>query len=353
MPGNTTGKMFRVTTWGESHGPAVGAVIDGCPPGIPICEEEIEKDLAKRRPSDFPWSTPRRETDKVQILSGVFDGRTLGTPICLLIPNTDVRDSDYDSLREIFRPGHGDYTYFKKYGHIDHRGGGRASARETAARVAAGAVARKLLGSYGIEVLAFTREIGGIVARKTIVEALGKNPLRCPDPDVVETMLATLERAVKSGDTLGGIVEIRVRGCPPGLGDPVFHKMDADLASALMSIGSVKGVEIGAGFGASRMMGSECNDPLGPEGFASNNSGGVLAGITTGQELVVRVACKPVPSIKKEQRTIDQEGKEVRLKIKGRHDVCVIPRIIPVCEAMVCMVIADHLLMQRAICPWK
>ena len=353
MPGNTIGKMFRVTTWGESHGPAVGAVIDGCPPGIPLSPEDIEKDLRKRRPSGLPWSTQRREEDEVQILSGVFEGRTLGTPISLLIPNKDARSSDYDSLKGIFRPGHGDYTYFKKYGHIDHRGGGRASARETVARVAAGAVARKLLGSEGIEVVAFTREIGGIVARKTLLEELDQNPLRCPDPDVVEEMLRVLEAARKSGDTLGGIVEIRARGCPPGLGEPVFHKLDADLASALMSIGSVKGVEMGAGFGASRMRGSECNDAIRPHGFASNNAGGVLAGITTGQELVVRVACKPVPSISKEQMSIDRSGEEVCLTMRGRHDSCVIPRVLPVCEAMVCMVIADHLLMQRAICGWK
>ncbi|MEJ5376015.1 MAG: chorismate synthase [bacterium] len=351
MAGNSMGVLFRVTTWGESHGPAVGAVIDGCPPGMDLREEDIQKDLDRRRPSGLPWSTPRGEPDRVEILSGVTEGRTLGTPIAIMVRNTQARSSDYESLRDIFRPGHGDYTYHGKYGLRDHKGGGRASARETVARVAAGAVARKVIARHGIRVTAFTRELGGIRAQKTCLEYLEENVLRCPDPEVVPCMLQVLDQAMKDGDTLGGVVEVLVTGCPPGLGEPVFQKMDADLAWALMSIGSVKAVEIGKGLECARMRGSQCNDPMTPEGFLSNNAGGILAGITTGQEIWIRVACKPVPSIRKKQWSVDNNGNPVTLQISGRHDVCVIPRILPVCEAMVCLVLADHLLRQRAISP--
>lgn len=349
MAGNTLGVLFRVTTWGESHGPAVGAIVDGCPPGIPISQEEIQQELDRRRPSGLPWSTPRREPDRVEVLSGIFEGRTLGTPIALLVKNTDPRSSDYEPLKDVFRPSHGDYAYFHKYGLRDYRGGGRASARETVARVAAGAVARKFLSTEGLEVLALTRELGGIRALETIWDEIDRNPLRCPDPEAFPQMLKVLEEARRDGDTVGGIVEIRVRGCPPGLGEPVFDKIDADLAFALMSIGSVKGVEMGSGFEVARMRGSECNDALFPDGFRSNNSGGILAGITTGQEILIRVACKPVPSIRKKQYTVDTRNNLVELTLGGRHDVCVIPRILPVCEAMVCIVLADHFLRQRAI----
>jgi chorismate synthase len=351
MAGNTMGVVFRVTTWGESHGPAMGAVIDGCPPGMELSEEEIQRELDRRKPSELPWSTPRRESDRVEILSGLMEGRTLGTPISLLVRNADPRGSDYESIRDVFRPGHGDYTYFRKYGIREHRGGGRASARETVARVAAGAVARKVIGRAGIRVLALTRELGGILARGEIWEEMERNPLRCPDPEAAYQMLKLLEQAMAEGDTLGGIVEIRVKGCEAGLGEPVFDKMDADLAKALMSIGSVKGVEIGAGFQAARMRGSQCNDPMAPGGFLSNHAGGILAGITSGEEILIRAACKPVPSIRREQRSVDKEGNPVTLTLGGRHDVCVIPRILPVCEAMVCLVLADHLLRQRALSP--
>lgn len=351
MAGSTIGLIFRVTTWGESHGPAVGAVVDGCPPGLEISREEIQAELDRRKPTGLPWSTPRKEDDRVEILSGVLEGKTLGTPICLMVRNLDPRSSDYGKIKDVFRPGHGDYTYFRKYGVRDHRGGGRASARETVARVAAGAIARKLIGTGGITVSALTLELGGVVAREGVFEDPDANPLRCPDPEAASRMISLLEEARAEGDTLGGILEIRVKGCPPGLGEPVFQKMDADLAGALMSIGSVKGVEIGAGFQAARLKGSQCNDPLGPEGFLSNNAGGILAGITSGQEIVIRVACKPVPSIRREQKTMDQAGNPVSLTLGGRHDVCVIPRILPVCEAMVCMVLADHLLRQRATTP--
>jgi chorismate synthase len=353
MSGNVTGVLFRVVTWGESHGPATGAVIDGCPPRLALSEADIQGELDRRRPGKLPSASPRREEDRVEILSGVFEGQTTGTPISLLIRNRDADGAAYESLRDLFRPGHGDITYQAKYGIRDHRGGGRASARETAGRVAAGAVARKVIGQAGITVSARTLELGGIAARDLFPAAAVTGPLYCPDPEAEARMLKRLEEAGAAGDTLGGIVKILVRGCPPGLGEPVFGKMDADLAGALMGIGTVKGVEIGAGFAAARMTGSACNDPIGPEGFRTNHAGGILAGITSGAEIVLRVACKPIPSIARPQETTDIHGNPAVVTVKGRHDVSVIPRIIPVCEAMVCIVLADHLLRQRAIAPWR
>ena len=348
MSGNTTGTIFRVTTWGESHGKAIGVVIDGCPPGIPLSEPDIQVELNRRRPGLSQTGSPRREEDMIEILSGTFEGKTTGTPISMIIRNRDVKSADYDQVRDIFRPGHGDITYYKKYGIRDYRGGGRASGRETAARVAAGAIAKKVIAREGTEIIAWTRELGGIAAEQTTMEDIERNSILCPDMEAAEKMEKALEEARKTGDSLGGIVEILVKGCPPGLGEPVFDKIDADLAKALMSIGTVKGVEIGAGFEAAKMSGSVCNDPITPEGFATNNAGGILAGITNGDEIVIRVACKPIPSIEKKQQTIDIHGRPAAVSIKGRHDVCVIPRIIPVCEAMVGIVLADHLLRQRA-----
>jgi chorismate synthase len=353
MSGNTIGVLFRVTTWGESHGPAIGAVIDGCPPRIDLSAADIQADLDRRRPGALPSSSARREADRVEILSGVFEGKTTGTPISLMIRNIDAEGAAYDGLRHLFRPGHGDITYQAKYGIRDHRGGGRASGRETAGRVAAGAVARRVIAQAGMTVAAWTRELGGITARSLSLAAAEASPLRCPDPEAEEKMMARLEEARAAGDTLGGIVEIVVRGCPPGLGEPVFGKIDADLAGALMGIGSVTGVEIGAGFIAARMRGSENTDAIVPGGFRTNHAGGILAGITNGAEIVIRVACKPIPSIARPQETIDMQGRPAVVTIKGRHDVSVIPRIIPVCEAMVCIVLADHLLRQRAIAPWR
>ena len=349
MSGNTFGTLFRVTTWGESHGPATGAVIDGCPPLISLSAADIQQDLDRRKPGGLPSASPRREEDIVQILSGVFEGKTTGTPISLLIDNRDVDEQAYEGLRNLFRPGHGDFTYQAKYGIRDHRGGGRASARETAGRVAAGAVARKIIAAAGIEVFAFTRELGGISTEKPIPAARPAGPLYCPDPEAEQKMIARLEEVRKGGDTVGGIAEIVVRGCPPGLGEPVFAKLDADLAGALMGIGTVKGVEIGAGFAAARMTGSTGNDQMGTDGFRTNNAGGILAGIANGNEIIIRVACKPIPSIAQVQETVDIHGHPVTVEIGGRHDAAVIPRIIPVCEAMVCMALADHLLRQRAI----
>lgn len=349
MSGNTIGTLFRVTTWGESHGPAVGAVIDGCPPRLALSVTEIQQELDRRRPGNIPSASPRREEDRVEILSGLFEGQTTGTPISLLIRNRDADGAAYDALRTLFRPGHGDFSYQAKYGIRDHRGGGRASGRETVGRVAAGAVARKLIGEAGVALFAFTRELGGIAVGPAFVATAPSGPLGCPDAEAEQAMQQRLQEARAAGDTLGGIVEIVVRGCPPGLGEPVFSKIDADLAGALMGIGTVKGVEIGAGFAASRMAGSACNDPIGPEGFRTNHAGGTLAGITTGSEIVIRVACKPIPSITRPQQTTDLQGDPAVVTILGRHDVSVIPRIIPVCEAMVSIVLADHLLRQRAI----
>ncbi len=350
MAGNTFGRLFRVTTWGESHGPAVGAVIDGCPPGLELSPADIEAELARRRPGVQAHASARREPDTVEILSGVFEGRTTGTPISLLIANRDVRSQDYDELAEVFRPGHGDITYLAKYGIRDHRGGGRASARETAARVAAGAVAKKVLDREGITVLAYTVELGGVPAALRDEAFIWDNPFFCADPEAVAPMSARVEEVRRQGDSLGGIVEVRVRGCPAGLGEPVFDKLDAVLAQAVMSVGAVKGVEIGSGFAAARMLGSEHNDPILPGGrFASNHAGGILAGISSGQEIVLRAAVKPIPSIAREQETIDRKGRPRRLKVRGRHDISAIPRIVPVLLAMVRLTLADFLLRQKAI----
>ena len=349
MAGNTFGKTFRVTTWGESHGPAVGAVIDGCPPGIPLSTDDIKRDMDRRRPGKGAGESPRKEPDKVEILSGTFEGMTTGTPLALIIYNKDAESKAYDHLQNIFRPGHGDITYLKKYGLRDHRGGGRASARETAARVAAGAVARQILGLENIIVSAYTIALGGIETAKRQFSEILENRLYCPDNEAAARMEERIAEVKRQGDSLGGIVEIRATGSLVGLGEPVFEKLDAALAQALMSIGAVKGVEIGAGFSAAGMLGSENNDAITPEGFETNNAGGILAGISSGDDIIARVAVKPIPSISKKQKTVDLENNPTTIKIGGRHDISAIPRIIPVCEAMVCLTLADHLLRQRAI----
>jgi chorismate synthase len=349
MPGNTFGTFFRVTTWGESHGPALGAVIDGCPPGLTLSAEDINEELAWRKARDTRVSTSRREPDQAEILSGVFEGQTTGTPISLVIYNRDVDSSAYDQLKDLFRPGHGDYTYWHKYGIRDRRGGGRASGRETVARVAAGAVAKKILDQSGISVVAYTLALGGIRAQKIDFGEIYQNTLFCPDPQAVPIIFQRLQEVKDAGDSVGGVVEIRAQGCPSGLGEPVFAKLDAALAGALMGIGAVKGVEIGSGFAAAEKLGSENNDPLTPGGFASNNAGGILGGISNGEEIVARVAVKPISSIEIEQQTINENGESVTLSVKGRHDVSAIPRIVPVCIAMVRLVLADMLLQQKAI----
>jgi chorismate synthase len=347
MAGNTFGKVFQITTWGESHGPALGVTIDGCPAGLALAADDIQQDLDRRRPGTGGAASPRKEPDRVEILSGVFEGQTTGTPITLVIFNRDAHSKSYDNLQNIFRPGHGDYTYREKYGIRDHRGGGRASARETAARVAAGAVARKLLAARGVSVIAYTVALGGIRVNEKNLAAIAENRLFCPDPEAAAKMEERIAEVKKAGNSLGGVVEVLARGCPAGLGEPVFDKLDAELARALMSIGAVKGVEIGAGFAAADLMGSENNDELTPDGFATNRAGGILAGISNGDEIIVRAAVKPIPSISIAQRTINLAGEPETITIGGRHDISAIPRIIPVCEAMVALTLADHLLRQK------
>ncbi len=354
MAGNTFGKAFRVTTWGESHGTGVGAVIDGCPPGIILDPEVLQAEMDRRRPGQGGASSPRKEPDKLEILSGIFipQGedlpRTTGTPISLTIYNKDAHSKSYDSLRDIFRPGHGDISYLAKYGIRDHRGGGRASARETAARVAAGAVAKQVLEQTGINVLAYTVALGGVKITEKNLEVISDNRFFCPDAAAAEKMEARVDEVRKQGDTLGGIVEI-VADCPAGLGEPVFDKLEAELAHGLMSIGAVKGVEIGAGFKVADMLGSENNDAITPEGFDGNNAGGILAGISSGNEIVIRVAVKPIPSISKEQQSVNLANEAVAIQVGGRHDISAIPRIIPVCEAMVRLTLVDHLLRHMSI----
>jgi chorismate synthase len=349
MGGSTFGTIFKMTTWGESHGEALGVVIDGCPSRIKLSNEDIQKELDLRRPGRGRGSSLRQERDRVEILSGIFEGKTTGTPISLLIRNEDVDSSPYEEWKDAFRPGQADFTYQAKYGIRDYRGGGRASARETVGRVAAGAVARKVLERERIKIIGYTAELGGIRAEKIDYREIKKNGLRCPDRNAAISMEKKIEEAKHQGDSLGGIVEVLVRNCPPGLGDPVFDKLEADLAKALMSIGAVRGVEVGAGFKVARMLGSQCNDPIGPKGFEKNDAGGILGGISNGADIVLRVAVKPIPSISLEQRTVDRAMRPVSIKIKGRHDVSAIPRINFVCEAMVAIVLADHLLRQKAL----
>ncbi len=347
MSGNTFGTLFRVTTWGESHGKGIGVIIDGCPPGLDLDETVIQIFLDRRRPGGSSASTRRKEPDQAVILSGVFEGKTTGTPIAVMIANQDANSGAYADFADIYRPGHGDISYQAKYGIRDWRGGGRASARETAARVAAGAVAGLILDISGIRVTSWTRELGGVRAIQTNMDEISRNPFGCPDKDAATLMAARVEEVRKRGDSIGGIVEILATGVPAGLGEPVFDKLDADMAKALMSIGAVKGVEIGDGFSAASKLGSENNDPITPEGFTSNHAGGILAGISNGDDLRIRVAVKPIPSISISQQTINSRREPVALSIKGRHDIAAIPRINPVCEAMVRITLADHILRQQ------
>ncbi len=352
MPGNSFGRVFRITTWGESHGPAIGVVIDGCPAGLEISEEDIQYELDRRRPGQSRLTTQRKEPDKVEILSGVFEGKTLGTPISLLIKNLDVISKSYEDIRDTYRPGHADYTYDVKYGIRDYRGGGRSSARETAGRVAAAAIGKKILNMNGIKTIGYVCQIGDIVAEHIDFNEIENNPVRCPDPERAQEMINLIEEVRRDGDSIGGVVEVISIGVPPGLGDPVFNKIDADLAQALMSIGGVRGVEVGMGFGVSRRRGSEVNDVMyvddsGRLRFKTNNAGGILGGITNGENLVVRIAIKPTSSIPKIQETVDRFGKPKELVVKGRHDPCLCPRAVPIAEAMVNLVLVDHLLMGK------
>jgi chorismate synthase len=344
MAGNSFGEIFRITTFGESHGKGIGVVIDGCPPHIMLKQSDFYLEMARRRPGSGEFDTPRKEADDVEILSGVFEDYTTGAPIALFIKNRDTSSKSYDYMKNLFRPGHGDYTYHMKYGHYDYRGAGRYSARETAARVAAGVIAGKIISLKGIKVTAYTVEIGGIGIETKDLSVITINPLSCPDMKMYKEMEKALSEAKTNGDSLGGIVEVLVKGCPAGLGEPVFDKLSADLAKAIMSIGAVKGIEIGAGFEAARLKGSQNNDPLTPNGFSSNNAGGILAGISNGDDIILRAAIKPIPSISLEQDTVDKNGDPVKVKTAGRFDVTAIPRVIPVMEAMVKITLADHLL---------
>jgi chorismate synthase len=352
MAGNSFGVQFRITTWGESHGSAIGVVVDGCPAGVALSEETIQLQLDRRRTGQSEITTQRKEPDKCRILSGVFEGVTTGAPIHIQIENQDVKSVSYENIRKSFRPGHADYTYLTKYGARDYRGGGRASARETAARVAAGAVARAFLARYGIDVFAHTVSIHGISASKFDRSAIEKNDVRCADPDSAALMVERILNARKQGDSVGGVIEVIGEGVPAGLGEPVYDKFNADLAKALMSINAVKGVEIGAGFSAAVNYGSQNNDQMRMEGakpkFLSNSSGGIDGGITNGNTLVARVAVKPTPSILKEQMTVTSDGEETTISVEGRHDPCVVPRAVPVAEAMTLIVIADHFLRNRS-----
>lgn len=356
--GNTFGLLFRVTTWGESHGAAVGATIDGCPPGLSLGPEDIQPDLDRRAPGQSHLVTQRKESDTVRILSGVFEGRTLGTPIALQIANEDQRPADYREVRETYRPSHADYTYEAKYGLRDYRGGGRASARETAGRVAAGAVARKLLQErYGVEIVAWVSKIGPHAAvcdvgRVTRLE-VERTIVRCPDPGVAAEMIAAVETARKAGNSLGGVVTGVARGVPPGWGEPVFDRLEADLAKAMLSIPASKGFEIGSGFAGTNLTGVEHNDEFvmeeGRVRTRTNRSGGVQGGISNGEPIYFNVAFKPTATIALEQRTVDIHGHAVTLKGRGRHDPCVLPRAAPIVEAMAALVLADHALRQRAL----
>jgi len=359
MSGNTFGVIFKATTWGESHGRAVGVVVDGCPAGLEISSDDIQNELDRRRPGQSRASTQRKEEDRVEILSGIFDGITTGTPISMVVWNKDADSSAYDAIKNTPRPGHADYTYQAKYGFRDHRGGGRASARETVGRVAAGAIAKKLLARVGVEIAAYVAELGGIEASipdlglSEIRSLAESNPVRCPDQKAAGKMLQLLDDVRKQGDSLGGIVVVIAKGVPPGLGEPVFDKLDADLAKALMSLGAVKAVEIGAGIGSARMRGSVMNDPLiltdGKIDFATNNAGGILGGISTGAPIICKIAVKPTPSISLMQRTVDISTREESgIEVKGRHDPAIPPRIVPVAEAMIALVLVDHLIRQRA-----
>ena len=350
MSGNTFGKIFRVTTWGESHGAAMGVVVDGCPAELELSEADMQHELDRRKPGVSELTTERKEADEVKILSGVFGGKTLGTPISMLVWNKDVDSSPYERIKNVARPGQADFTYQMKYGIRDYRGGGRASGRETAARVAAGAIAKKILATHDIQILGHVVEIGGIVAKEVGIEELrknvDKNAVRCADSEAAGKMEALIKQVKAAGDSVGGIVEVIAFGVPTGLGEPVFDKLDAELAKALMSIGAVKGVEIGAGFAAARMKGSEMNDEFiikeGRIRTKTNNAGGILGGISTGAPVVCRIAVKPTASISKPQRSVDMaKMEEVELKIEGRHDPCICPRIVPVAEAMVALVLVD------------
>lgn len=348
MAGNSFGQLFRITTWGESHGKGIGVVIDGCPAGLPLNEKDIQKELERRRTGQSKVTTTRREPDQIRIMSGVFAGKTTGTPISLLVENEDADSSKYDLIKDLYRPGHADFTYDMKYGFRDHRGGGRSSARETVGRVAAGAIAKKILAKHKVKVFAYTKQIGNLVAKKMDYSEIEKNIVRCPDKKIAEKMVSAILRVRKQGDSLGGIIEVVAQGVPAGWGEPVFDRLDADLAKALMCLPAVKGVEVGIGFEAARLKGSQCNDIFISKGkkiiTKTNNAGGILGGISNGNDIVLRMVVKPTSSINKVQDTVTTTGKKAKIRVEGRHDPCVAPRAVPMAETMVALVLVDHLL---------
>lgn len=348
MAGNTFGKLFTVTTFGESHGEALGCIIDGCPPGLDLTEEDIQTDLDRRKPGQSRYTTQRREEDQVKILSGVFEGKTTGTPIGMIIQNTDQRSKDYSKIKDVFRPAHADYTYMQKYGIRDYRGGGRSSARETAMRVAAGAVAKKVLKeTWGMEIRGYLSQLGPIAVETIDWNEISNNPFFCPDASKVAAMEEYMQALHKEGDSIGAKITVIASNMVPGLGEPVFDRLDADLAHALMSINAVKGVEIGAGFAVVTQRGTEHRDEITPRGFLSNNAGGILGGISTGQDLIAHLALKPTSSLRIPGRSVDINGNPVEVVTTGRHDPCVGIRATPIAEAMVALVLVDHALRHR------
>lgn len=349
MPGNSFGQLFRITTFGESHGPAVGVIVDGVTPGVELDLPAIQAEMDRRRPGQSKITTQRKEPDTVEIMSGTFEGKTTGTPLMMIVHNKDARSKDYSAIKDKFRPGHADYTYLAKYGLRDYRGGGRASARETAARVAAGAVARQLLARRGVRIVAFTLRAGGIECAQVDLDQIEQNPMRAADAHAAAEMVKCVEQARSRGDSIGGVLECRVTGVPAGLGEPVFDKLDADLAKAILSIPAIKGIEFGAGFDAADMAGSEHNDEMSPAGHLSNNAGGIIGGISNGEELIFRAVIKPTSSISKTQKTIDTAGRPTEIQTTGRHDPCLCPRAVPVIEAMTALVLEDHFKRQEAM----
>jgi chorismate synthase len=349
MSGNTLGKLFTVTTFGESHGPALGCIVDGCPPGMALTEADLQQDLDRRKPGTSRHTTQRREADQVKILSGVFEGKTTGTPIGLLIENTDQRSKDYSKIADTFRPGHADYTYQQKYGFRDYRGGGRSSARETAMRVAAGGIAKKYLKEQlGTEIRGYLSQLGPITINKVDWTIIDSNPFFCPDADKIAEMEAYMDTLRKEGESIGAKIDIVASNVPPGLGEPIFDRLDADLAHALMSINAVKGVEIGDGFACINSKGTQFRDEITPEGFLSNHAGGVLGGISSGQDVVASIALKPTSSLRLPGRSINLHGEAIEVVTEGRHDPCVGIRATPIAEAMMAIVLMDHFLRNRA-----
>lgn len=358
MAGNSFGELFRITTFGESHGGAVGVVVDGCPPGIAITQEEIQKEMDRRKPGQSAITSPRKEEDTIHILSGVFEGKTTGTPILLLAYNKDARPEDYHTMKDIFRPSHADYTYVAKYGARDWMGSGRASARETLARVAAGAIAKKYLKEkLGVEILSFVQQVGNITTDikndDVTIESIEANIIRCPDQEIAKKMISLVESVRDEGDSVGGVIQGIIRGVPAGLGEPVFDKLSADLGKAMLSINAVKGFDIGSGFSGVSQKGSQHNDPFYTDGngkvrTTTNFAGGTHGGISTGEDIYFRVAFKPVSTIKKEQQTITKDKQPVKLEGAGRHDPCVLPRAVPIVDAMSALVIMDHFLRHKA-----